>query len=146
MPYIGRYRPPPPHTHTPAPPPPWRTFGTLANSADSDQTPQRVCTVCLNYRKLRVKWNGLKSPFRSIFPAYTQRQSTVPVLSVLWLQGEQLLLLPVAFLNIGSLLKIGLLPNCQVTRLSDKQYLNHLAFCSNLYRTVIGPTGFLSGR
>ena len=36
----------------------------------------RVCTVCLNYRKLKVKWNSVQSPFRNIFPAYTQRQST----------------------------------------------------------------------
>ena len=43
---------------------------------------RRWCTVCLNYRKLRVKWNNLKSLFRSIFLAYIQRQS--PVLSVLW--------------------------------------------------------------
>ena len=35
-----------------------------------------ACTACLNYRKLRVKWNSLLSPFRTIFPAYTQRQST----------------------------------------------------------------------
>ena len=35
-----------------------------------------VCTVCLNYRKLRVKWSSLKCPFRTVFPAYTQRQST----------------------------------------------------------------------
>ena len=81
------------------------TFGTLANSAYPDQTPQnvasdqdvhsllilqkvkgkmkqsmwrliRMCTVCLYYRKLRAKWNSLKSKFRTIFPAYTQRQST----------------------------------------------------------------------
>ena len=50
--------------------------GTLANSADSDQTPQntgsdQVCTVCLNYR---VK---VYNPFRSIFPAYTYKQSTI---------------------------------------------------------------------
>ena len=36
----------------------------------------RVCTVCSNYRKLRVKWNSLKFPFRTIFPANTKRQST----------------------------------------------------------------------
>ena len=36
----------------------------------------RVCTVCLNYRKLRVKWNR-SGPF--------SRQSTRSVLSVLWL-------------------------------------------------------------
>ena len=40
--------------------------GTLANGADPDQTPQdamspmRVCTVCFNYSKLRVKW--IRSP------------------------------------------------------------------------------------
>ena len=28
-------------------------------------------SVCFKYRKLRVEWNGLKSPFRAIFPAYT---------------------------------------------------------------------------
>ena len=28
----------------------------------------KVCTVCLNYKKLRVKWNSLKSPLRIIFP------------------------------------------------------------------------------
>ena len=36
----------------------------------------RVCTVCVNHRKIRAKWNSLKSPFRTIFPAYTQRQTT----------------------------------------------------------------------
>ena len=36
----------------------------------------RVCTVCENYRKLIVKWNNLKSPFRTIFTADAQRQST----------------------------------------------------------------------
>ena len=37
----------------------------------------RLCTICLNNRKLRVTWNILKSPFRTIFfSAYTQRQST----------------------------------------------------------------------
>ena len=29
----------------------------------------RVCTIC---RKTMVKWNSLKFPFRTIFPAYTQ--------------------------------------------------------------------------
>ena len=37
----------------------------------------RVCTVCLNNRKLRFNWNSLNSPFRTIFPAYTPRQSTL---------------------------------------------------------------------
>ena len=53
--------------------------GTLANSADPNQTPRNaecgvwsVRTICLNYWKLRVKWKGLKSRF----PTYTQRQST----------------------------------------------------------------------
>ena len=32
----------------------------------------KVCTVCLNYRKLRVKWNSFKSPFRTILQVYTQ--------------------------------------------------------------------------
>ena len=36
----------------------------------------RICTVCLNCRKLRVKWNMVKSPLRTTFPAYSQRQST----------------------------------------------------------------------
>ena len=35
----------------------------------------RVCTVCLNYSKLRVKQNSLWSLFMTIFPAYAQRQS-----------------------------------------------------------------------
>ena len=35
-----------------------------------------VITVCLNYRKLTVEWNSLKSPFRTIFPAYIWKQST----------------------------------------------------------------------
>ena len=53
----------------------------LPNSTGPDQTPRVAasvlgCIVCLNYRKLRVKWNGLKSTFRTIFPAYIQRQST----------------------------------------------------------------------
>ena len=34
----------------------------------------RICTVCLNYSKLRVKWNNLKSPSRTVFPANIQRQ------------------------------------------------------------------------
>ena len=33
------------------------------------------CTVCLDYKKLVIKWNNLTSPFGIIFPAYTQRQS-----------------------------------------------------------------------
>ena len=36
----------------------------------------RVCTVCWNYKKLWVKWNSRKSPFRNIFQAYIQREST----------------------------------------------------------------------
>ena len=66
----------------------WTGFsaGTCTNSADPDQTPQNAASdqglhcslklqeVLLNYRKLRVKWNSLKSPF--IFPAYIQWQST----------------------------------------------------------------------
>ena len=39
----------------------------------------RVCTVCLNYRKLRVDWNSLMSPFRTRSSGpfiYAQRQST----------------------------------------------------------------------
>ena len=44
--------------------------GTLANSADPDRHLKtrhliRVCTVCLNYGKLRVKWNSLKTPIKS---------------------------------------------------------------------------------
>ena len=35
-----------------------------------------VCTVCFNIRKLRVKWNSLKFPFRTTFQAFTQRQLT----------------------------------------------------------------------
>ena len=58
-------------------------IGTLTNSADPDQTPQNVLrhlisvyTVCLNNRELSVKWSSFKFPLRTIFPAYTQRQST----------------------------------------------------------------------
>ena len=36
----------------------------------------RLVFVMLNCRKFRVKWNRPKSPFRTIFPAYTQRQPT----------------------------------------------------------------------
>ena len=36
----------------------------------------RVCTVCFNYRKLRIKRNSLTSRFKTIVPAYTKRQST----------------------------------------------------------------------
>ena len=36
----------------------------------------RICTACLNYRKLMVKWISFRSSFRTIFSAYTQRQST----------------------------------------------------------------------
>ena len=36
----------------------------------------RVWTVCLNFWKLRVEWNIVDSLFRSIYSAYTQRQST----------------------------------------------------------------------
>ena len=36
----------------------------------------RVCSVCFNNRKLRGEWNNLKSPFRTIFSDYTQRQNT----------------------------------------------------------------------
>ena len=32
--------------------------------------------VCLYHRKLKVKWNNRKSPFRTIFSAHTRRQST----------------------------------------------------------------------
>ena len=35
----------------------------------------RVCTICLNDRKLRLKLNSLVSPFRTIFLAYTQGRS-----------------------------------------------------------------------
>ena len=68
-------------------------FGILANSVDPDQTPQnaafdQVCAICLNFRKLRDKWNenGLKSQFNTIFPAYTQETIDTSVLSVLWFQ------------------------------------------------------------
>ena len=54
--------------------------GTLTNSADPDQMLQnaaliRVGTVCLNYRKLRIKSNSSKSQFGTIIPAYTWRHS-----------------------------------------------------------------------
>ena len=51
-----------------------RAFGT---SAVQTQIRSRIlCNVCLNYRKFRIEGNSLKFPFRTIFPAYTQRQST----------------------------------------------------------------------
>ena len=34
-----------------------------------------VCTVCLNYRRLSEKMKSLKSPIKTIFPAYIQKQS-----------------------------------------------------------------------
>ena len=54
--------------------------GTLANSADQDQmqwklTSDQVCTVCLNYLKLRVKWNTLKSPRTGPFSQHTLRDN-----------------------------------------------------------------------
>ena len=36
----------------------------------------RICIVCLNYRKLRVKWNDFKFPFRTIFPAHRDNRPT----------------------------------------------------------------------
>ena len=36
----------------------------------------RICTVFLNNRKLKINSNSLTSTFRTIFPAYTKRQST----------------------------------------------------------------------
>ena len=36
----------------------------------------KMYIVCSNNGKLKVKWNRLKSPFGTIFPAYTQKQST----------------------------------------------------------------------
>ena len=41
----------------------------------------RFCTICLNYWKIRIEWNSRKSPFRTIFPAYTQTID-LPVLQV----------------------------------------------------------------
>ena len=40
----------------------------------------RVCTVCFNYRKLRIKLNSLAFPFRTIFPAYTRTIYPVSIL------------------------------------------------------------------
>ena len=34
------------------------------------------CTICLNYRKWRVKLNSLQSPFSTICPAYTNRPTS----------------------------------------------------------------------
>ena len=40
----------------------------------------QVCTVCENYRKLRVKWNSFKSPFRTIsWPTHKSSQPTSAV-------------------------------------------------------------------
>ena len=62
--------------------------GTLANITTQIRRRRTrrliwVFTVCLSYRKLIFKWNSLMSPFRTIFPAYTQTINP-PVLSVLW--------------------------------------------------------------
>ena len=66
--------------------------GALANSADPDQMPQNEASDqdhglhCLhNYSNLRVEWNSLKSPFRSIFPNLHSETVDQLVLSVLWL-------------------------------------------------------------
>ena len=48
----------------------------------------RVCTVCLNYRKLRAKW---KSPFGTIFPSLKSVTIDLSVLSVLWCSTPELL-------------------------------------------------------
>ena len=60
--------------------------GTLANSGlSSDAAKRGVCSgsaVCLDYRKLRVKWNILKSLFRTL--SRPKRQ-----LSVLWYAKQQ---------------------------------------------------------
>ena len=59
----------------------WQTVQTKIRNRKTRRL-IRVCTVCLNYRKLRVKWNSLNwvpvldTWSRTIFPAYTQRQST----------------------------------------------------------------------
>ena len=55
--------------------------GTLANRT---QRLIRNYTICLNYGKLRVKWNNLKSPFTTISQP-TLREIDPTVLSVLWL-------------------------------------------------------------
>ena len=49
-----------------------------------NQTRVRVCTFCFNYRKFRVKWNSLTSPFRTIFLSLHSETFDPPVLSVLW--------------------------------------------------------------
>ena len=61
--------------------------GTLANSADQDQTPRsfrrrrtqrliRISTVFLNYRKLRIKWNSLNLiPVRDHSPSLHSRDN-----------------------------------------------------------------------
>ena len=43
----------------------------------------RVCTVCLNYRNLRVEGNSLKSPLGMISPAYTHETIELPLISAL---------------------------------------------------------------
>ena len=66
---------------------PWRSVicktwtGTLTNSTDPEQTPQNAASDqglqwLLKLQEVRVKWNSLKSPFRTIFLAYTQWLST----------------------------------------------------------------------
>ena len=43
----------------------------------------RVCTICLNCRKLRVKWNSLV-PIQDYFPSIHSETTDPPVLSVIW--------------------------------------------------------------
>ena len=66
----------------------------------------RLCTVCLNYRKFRFKWNSLKSPFRIIFPAYTQRQSTHQCCQCFDLESRQLLWLYVYLMSESELITV----------------------------------------
>ena len=49
----------------------WQTVQTQIRCR-SMQHLIRVCTICLNYRKIRAEWNSL---VRTVFPAYTLRQS-----------------------------------------------------------------------
>ena len=61
------------------------TFWTLSNSAVQRRCLIRDCTVCSNYRKLRIKWNNHMSSSRTHFLWLHSETMDPPVLSVLWL-------------------------------------------------------------
>ena len=58
---------------------PWQVYWQTVQTQIRRRVLRRliwVCIVCLNNRKSRFKWNCLKYPFRTLFPDFTQTQST----------------------------------------------------------------------